>query len=108
MNKEETAQKIVDIFFNKGAKVSKKEYNEVLEILENYISKQEVKEKISVKIQSVENRRNMLIALAESGYMASVEEVYDNWMLKTEYYVVFEIENANKDAETNIRARLLK
>ena len=56
MNKEETAQKIVDIFFEKGAKVSKKEYNEVLEILENYISKQEVKEKISVKIQSVENR----------------------------------------------------
>ena len=97
MNKEETAQKIVDIFFNKGAKVSKKEYNEVLEILENYISKQEVKEKISVKIRSVENRRNMLIALAESGYMASVEEVYDSWMCKPEYYVVFEIE-ANKDA----------
>ena len=75
MNKEETAQKIVDIFFEKGAKVSKKEYNEVLEILENYISKQEVKERISVKIQSVENRRNMLIALAESGYMASVVKV---------------------------------
>ena len=52
MNKEETAQKIVDIFFEKGAKVSKKEYNEVLEILENYISKQEVKEKISAKILS--------------------------------------------------------
>ncbi|MCK9320158.1 hypothetical protein [Methanoculleus sp.] len=66
-----------------------------------------MKEKISVKIQSVENRRNMLIALAESGYMASVEEVYDGWMCKPEYYVVFEIENANKDAETNTRAKLL-
>ena len=57
-----------------------------------------MKEKISVKIQSVENRRNMLISLAESGYMASVEEVYDGWMCKPEYYVVFEIENSNKDA----------
>lgn len=53
MNKEEDAQKIVDIFFNKEAKVSKKEYNQVLEILENYISKQEVKEKIDKKINEL-------------------------------------------------------
>ncbi len=66
MNKEETAQKIIDIFFEKGAKVSKKEYNQVLEILENYISKQEVRENIEKTIKHYEELREEIRSMRES------------------------------------------
>jgi len=42
MNIKETAQKIVDIFFEAGARVSKKHYDEVVKILERVLMDEKV------------------------------------------------------------------